>query len=530
MSTPASKPVTKITHKDDHVLGAGACGVVYRGLVEQPGALTALRAGQLVAVKRIPIISSTVGKVAVKKVEQEVALLQSLQHVNIVRYYGTMREEHALSIVMEYAEGGSLHTLYRDFGALAEPIVQSFARQMLDGLAYLHSKNVVHRDIKSMNVLLDKSGHIMLADFGCSVDLSALAEKRFKSMAGSLPWMAPEVLKMTTDEGASYPSDIWSLGCTVWEILAGRMPFSDFDNEFHMMCHIASCEDETELLEPVDTISPEALRFVHRCLRMKPEERPTAAELLADSWLRTEAIATPTAAPPAAPATVSKLHSAVKWWEDTFGAANKTVTPNAFITALDCNNTAPKFLAILLGKESMVTFHNFQHFVQWFGPFEVLKGAMGGSKSKRRGGAPPSGYDGYQGDEDPYGYGDGYHYTFRYPTHVIRLIDSSWFHPTLKKEQCDAAMTRTPPGTYCVRLTSQPEEFPGGFTLSLRGDTQVHHFRITRPQTGWEFVFRNGDQDMSFKSLNELIGYYQSNDIVSQKNNRTYKLVTPFDK
>jgi len=527
---------TKITQKDEHVLGAGACGVVYRGLVEQPGQLTSLRPGQLVAVKRVTIVSSASGKLAAKKVETEVALLQTLQHANIVRYYGTVRDEHSLSIIMEYAEGGSLHSLYRDFGALPEPIVKAFTEQMLRGLSYLHNKNVVHRDVKSMNILLDKSGNVLLADFGCSVDLSALAEKRFKSMAGSLPWMAPEVLKMSGDEGASYPSDIWSLGCTVWEMLAGRFPFSDFDNEFHMMCHIASCEDESELLEPIDDMPPAALRFILRCLKMNPAHRPTADELLQDPWLdsptNSQRVPPTTYQPPHPPTPTSKIHHAMQWWEANFGSNASTCSTTAFITTLHCEAVAPKIMPLLYSKDnpSIITRQNFEHFVHWFGPFEVLKGAVGGGRSKKR--SVPSGYDGPTYDEDPYGYGDGYHYTCRYPTHIIRLMDSSWFHPLLKKDQCDTMMmsAKGQPGMYCVRLTSQPDEFPGGFTLSLRGESQVHHFRITRPQLGWEYVFRNGDHDMTFKSLNELVAYYQSNDIVGQKKNRTYKLIMPCEK
>eukprot|EP00760_Papus_ankaliazontas_P039646 PhM_4_TR9746/c4_g3_i1/m.99887 len=553
--------VAKISHKDEHVLGAGACGVVYRGLVEQPGPLD-LRVGQLVAVKRIPIIASSVGKVAAKKVEQEVALLQSLTHENIVRYFGTVREDHALSIVMEYAEGGSLHTLYRDFGSLAEPIVKSFTVQMLRGLAFLHSKNVIHRDIKSMNVLLDKSGHIMLADFGCSVDLSALAEKKFKSMTGSLPWMAPEVINMTSSEGAGTAADIWSLGCTVWEMLSGRIPFSDFDSEFHMMCHIATCEEQEELLEPIDEIMPDALSFIFRCLKRKPEDRPSAAELLQDPWLADflEVQATTTSTPMSTPvpkvmppptAKKSKMTDARQWWTSAFGESAASIPASTFITHLQCDAVAPRILPFLIGGSIVtdlsmpITRAAFENFVQWFGPFTVLKGALGGNKSRCRaymyGGGeydssagyknfgPGYGY-GYGTEGNSYEYGDGYHYATRYPTHVLRMLDSSWFHPFLKKEQCDLVMSRCTPGTFCIRLTSNPTEYPGGFTLSLRGDSSTHHFRVNRPHSGWEFLFRNGDQDLSFKALNEMIEFFQTHDIISQKHNKSYRLVKPFEK
>lgn len=126
-----------------------------------------------------------------------------------------------------YGENGSLvHTL-KAFGKLNERLVASYVVKILEGLHYLHQSDVVHCDLKAANILTTKNGNVKLSDFGVSLNLRAMERAETKDVAGTPNWMAPEVIEL---KGASTKSDIWSLGCTVIELLTGRPPYGDMAN------------------------------------------------------------------------------------------------------------------------------------------------------------------------------------------------------------------------------------------------------------------------------------------------------------
>jgi serine/threonine protein kinase len=118
-----------------------------------------------------------------------------------------------------YCENGSLHSLLKNFGKFPEGAVAFFMSQVLDGLVYLHDQGVIHRDIKGANILTTKEGHVKLADFGVATKAAGLDES---SVVGTPYWMAPEVIELS---GAGIASDIWSVGCTVIELIEGRPPY-----------------------------------------------------------------------------------------------------------------------------------------------------------------------------------------------------------------------------------------------------------------------------------------------------------------
>ena len=105
-------------------------------------------------------------------------------------------------------------------------MVASYVVKILEGLDYLHQSDVVHCDLKAANILTTKNGNVKLSDFGVSLNLRAM-EREIKDVAGTPNWMAPEVIEL---KGASTKSDIWSLGCTVIELLTGRPPYGDIPN------------------------------------------------------------------------------------------------------------------------------------------------------------------------------------------------------------------------------------------------------------------------------------------------------------
>lgn len=120
---------------------------------------------------------------------------------------------------LRYCENGSLHSIAKNFGRFPENLVGLYMSQVLHGLLYLHEQGVIHRDIKGANILTTKEGLVKLADFGVASRTTGLNEN---SVVGTPYWMAPEVIELT---GASTSSDIWSLGCTVIELLEGKPPY-----------------------------------------------------------------------------------------------------------------------------------------------------------------------------------------------------------------------------------------------------------------------------------------------------------------
>jgi len=119
---------------------------------------------------------------------------------------------------MEYLESGSLASLVKKF-KVSENMAAYYTHQVLQGLCFLHEQGVIHRDIKGDNVLLTKTSAVKLADFGVSQNLNQV---QLDEVVGSTYWMAPEIITLS---GASYSSDIWSVGCMVIEMLTGKPPY-----------------------------------------------------------------------------------------------------------------------------------------------------------------------------------------------------------------------------------------------------------------------------------------------------------------
>jgi serine/threonine protein kinase len=167
-----------------------------------------------------------------EQLETEINVMRSLQHPNIVRYIGTQRKRTHLLIFLEFCSGGSLESLYKKF-ALEETAVRHYMYGLLKGLAYLHAQQVIHGDLKAANVLVDQDGQVKLADFGCAVRFDLKGQKEpveseeaaVVPMVGTLPWMAPEVVKQ---EDFNQGSDIWSVGCTFIELVTRERPWPQF--------------------------------------------------------------------------------------------------------------------------------------------------------------------------------------------------------------------------------------------------------------------------------------------------------------
>ncbi|XP_057417745.1 mitogen-activated protein kinase kinase kinase 3-like [Lotus japonicus] len=257
--------------KKGKLLGRGTFGHVYLGFNSENG--------QMCAIKEVKVFSDDkTSKECLKQLNQEINLLNQFSHPNIVQYYGSELGEESLSVYLEYVSGGSIHKLLQEYGAFKEPVIQNYTRQIVSGLAYLHSRNTVHRDIKGANILVDPNGEIKLADFGMSKHINSAAS--MLSFKGSPYWMAPEVVMNTN--GYGLPVDIWSLGCTILEMATSKPPWSQFEG----VAAIFKIGNSKDMPEIPEHLSDDAKNFIKQCLQRDPLARPTAQSLLNHPFIR----------------------------------------------------------------------------------------------------------------------------------------------------------------------------------------------------------------------------------------------------
>ncbi|KAJ6816414.1 putative MAP kinase superfamily protein isoform X2 [Iris pallida] len=250
------------------LLGSGSFGTVYEGISQD---------GIFFAVKEVSLLDQgSAAQQCILQLEQEIALLSRFEHENIVQYYGTDKEEAKLFIFIELVTQGSLASLYLKYH-LQDSQVSAYTRQILKGLYYLHERNVVHRDIKCANILVHANGSVKLADFGLAKEITKL--NMLKSCKGSVYWMAPEVVNPRNMYGSS--ADIWSLGCTVLEMLTRQIPYPNLEWQ-HAFFRIGRGEQP-----PIpNSLSRDARDFISQCVQVNPEDRPSAAQLLEHPFVR----------------------------------------------------------------------------------------------------------------------------------------------------------------------------------------------------------------------------------------------------
>lgn len=255
-------------------LGHGSMGQVLKALN--------IETGEIFAIKRIffnPSISTHQEYVNILK--QEIDILKQLEHPHIVKYLGSETIHENFCVYLEFAPGGSLARLLGTLGPLPESTVRVYLRQVLEGLNYLHSKGVIHRDVKAANILLDGEGNVKLSDFGCSkqYENDETQSGFLNSFKGSILWMAPEVLKKA---GYGRKADIWSVGILALELLTGRPPWPEFDNYISAVMKIACSSDIPSI---PDSLSSDAKDFIQKCLERNPTLRSCAKELLGHPFI-----------------------------------------------------------------------------------------------------------------------------------------------------------------------------------------------------------------------------------------------------
>jgi serine/threonine protein kinase len=282
-------------------LGQGAFAEVFHGINTETG--------KFLAVKQIKL--KIEGCAAAKALRREIEMMIHMpSHRNIVKYLGTEQTKDRLFIFLEYISGGSIADMLEKFGALDENIVARYTHDLLCGLDFLHAKSIVHCDIKGANLLVSEDGVVKLADFNSSkllvdIPLSG-AQRDLRSIAGTpqvfhkctytqtdtlshdlnahadaggcgppcVQFMAPEVAQQT---GQGVKSDIWSVGCTVIQMLTASPPWNDSTNALAIIFRIGSAKGPPEF---PPGISAACAQFLSLCFKLKAEDRPSCQQLL----------------------------------------------------------------------------------------------------------------------------------------------------------------------------------------------------------------------------------------------------------
>ena len=267
----------KIRHyKLGNIIGEGSYGRVYEALDEDRG--------QLIAVKIIDknnlntINNSNNNSQSLSSIEGEIEILSKLNHKNIVKYYDSSQSKNHLKIFFEYCECGSIAKMLSNYKSFNEKIIRKYTKEMLEGLEYLHAHNIIHRDIKGANILIDRNGICKLSDFGGAKIIKEDFEKT-STMRGTPNWMAPEVIKY--NENTRF-SDIWSVGCTVIEMINGEPPFSNIKNPFKVLFHIINCKEPPQIPK---NCSFNLQHFIYSCLKINPWERLNVCQLLTHPFI-----------------------------------------------------------------------------------------------------------------------------------------------------------------------------------------------------------------------------------------------------
>ncbi|KAF9462146.1 hypothetical protein BDZ94DRAFT_1262059 [Collybia nuda] len=262
------------------LIGRGTYGRVYLAL----NATT----GEMIAVKQVEMPRTASDKndsrqiTVVQALKMESETLKDLDHPNIVQYLGFEETPANLSIFLEYVPGGSIGSCLLKHGKFDENVTKSFTAQILSGLEYLHSKGILHRDLKADNILVEMTGICKISDFGISKRTDDSSGGAFTAMQGTVFWMAPEVIN-TQKKGYNFKIDIWSVGCVVLEMWAGMRPWMG-DEAVAVMFKLYQSKLPPPVPEDV-VLSELADDFRRKCFAINPEERPTSAELRKHPYL-----------------------------------------------------------------------------------------------------------------------------------------------------------------------------------------------------------------------------------------------------
>ncbi|KAJ3321307.1 hypothetical protein HDV06_004411 [Boothiomyces sp. JEL0866] len=260
------KKQKKIDWTLGELIGQGAFGKVFMAIN--------LANYEFMAVKQVLLgMDNPQEKKSADSLKHEIELLSELNHDNIVRYIGFESKQDSVNVFLEYVSGGSISSCLTKYGKFPVDITKSFTAQILCGLEYLHSKDIIHRDIKGANVLVNGDGVVKISDFGISKknEYSAYHRMTRLSMQGSIYWMAPEAAR---GKGYSAKVDIWSCGCLVLEMLTGHVPWHQVRGNIIYLLGTGNAP-------PIPAnLTDDSKNFLQDTFQIDPEKRPTASQFL----------------------------------------------------------------------------------------------------------------------------------------------------------------------------------------------------------------------------------------------------------
>mmetsp|Transcript_19750 Transcript_19750/g.33936 ORF Transcript_19750/g.33936 Transcript_19750/m.33936 type:complete len:305 (-) Transcript_19750:485-1399(-) len=249
-------PYAKLTIEGE--IGAGAFGKVVKAIYD----------GQTVAVKTLLVDEFSDETIA--SFRAELVMMSNLQHVNVCKLIGGS-EAVPRHMVTEFCSGGALWDMLRKDGAPSKEKALQICLDVACGMKYLHDRNVIHRDLKSKNILLDDKGVAKLCDFGLSrVKIDTLAMTRD---VGSPLWMAPEVL---SGEACKQAGDVYAFAITTWEVLTGKVPFAGLNPMVVAMSVVGGQRPEI----PRDKAGAKWTALIEKCWAQAPEERPSFVDIV----------------------------------------------------------------------------------------------------------------------------------------------------------------------------------------------------------------------------------------------------------
>lgn len=258
-----------------NVIGQGSFGIIYKCTDVHSNRTFALKKF-LFPYNQTPDLSAF---------DREIDILCALGgHPRIVTFERRILVENELHILMEFIAGGSLRAYLQLHGPMRESLIARYSGQIVEALEYLHGRKIIHRDVKGDNILLDDHHNVKLADFGLSKKLIGIGSQNLlmgatKSFVGTANYMAPEII---TGKEYGSPTDIWSFGATVIEMLTGKPPYYNLEH-LNVLFKIGT-EGKIEFDHPENT-SDVLLDFIQWCLKSNPSDRPTAGKLLEHDFL-----------------------------------------------------------------------------------------------------------------------------------------------------------------------------------------------------------------------------------------------------
>lgn len=247
--------------KFEQPIGAGSFGAVWRGTCR----------GETVAIKQCKVGDQKDAEMLL----MEIRYLQKLRHPRLVAFLGCCNRPPHVLLLVEYMRGGSLHALL--FGPkkrnLSFASKVRMAQQVSEGLAYLHDLHIVHRDLKTMNIVLDEDLNCKICDFGLTVTLEK-THVTVRSLQGSPRYMAPE--QFETKARISEKVDIWQMGCVMLELFCLSIPFTNCTGVQQIATELLIRKRPPTI--PTDA-DPRARVLVQACTRIEPRQRPDAEPL-----------------------------------------------------------------------------------------------------------------------------------------------------------------------------------------------------------------------------------------------------------